>query len=160
MRHHLNTAFFYCATITLAIVLNACSFSTSSTSPSESSASSSKSSESISDSVQSLSRSSTSLASESGASYEEDVQDYTNAYVKSTPSTATDYSGFLKGLSGIAADNGIADWESDPHTYRGIGKGLKKAHIQGISYETYKKNFAGSDPSKMSDIQKGYETLD
>lgn len=160
MRHYLNAALFYCGTIALAIALNACSISTSSTSISDSSGSFSKSSESLSDSVRSFSRSSASLAPDGGTSYEEDVQDYTYAYVKSAPSAAADYNAFQKGLSGIAADNGIADWEADPHTYRGIGKGLKKAKIRGVSYETYKQNLTGSNPSKMNALQKGYESLD
>lgn len=110
--------------------------------------------------MQSASRSSASLASKGGDAYENGVEDYTYAYLKSTPTETTDYNGFLKGLSAVAADHGIADWEADPKTYTAVGKALRKARIEGISYETYKKNFAGADPAKMQNIQKGYESRD
>jgi hypothetical protein len=61
-------------------------------------------------------------------------------------------------LSDIAAKIGIVNWDQEPKTYLAIGKGLKKAGIQGIAYETYKKNFANSDEAKMQNIQKGYES--
>jgi hypothetical protein len=40
----------------------------------------------------------------------------------------------------------------------GIGKGLKKADVDGIAYETYKKNFAEGDAKKMEAIEDGYES--
>ena len=79
------------------------------------------------------------------------------AYVKSSQPGA-DYTSFLKGLSEIAAKEGVTNWDQDPLTYMGIGKGLKKANVEGIAYETYKKNFAGGDSKKMEEIQDGYES--
>jgi hypothetical protein len=79
------------------------------------------------------------------------------AYVKSSH-TAADYNGFLKGLSDIAAKKGIVNWDQEPKTYIAIGKGLKKAGIDGIAYETYKKNLANSNQKKIENIQKGYES--
>jgi hypothetical protein len=78
------------------------------------------------------------------------------AYVKS--SKEADYAAYQKGLSDIAAKRGIVNWDQEPKTYIAIGKGLKKAGIEGVAYETYKKNFAGSDEAKMQNIQKGYES--
>ncbi len=137
--------------LALPLTVTGCSFS-------DSSRSISTSVESISDSVGSLSDSSTS--SESSTSnkekkYENEVSDYTMAYVKSSHA---DYNAYLKGLSDIAAKAGIVNWDQEPKTYIAIGKGLKKAGIEGITYETYKKNFAGSDQEKMQNIQKGYES--
>jgi len=77
------------------------------------------------------------------------------AYVN--PSQA-DYNAYLKGLSDIAAKTGIVNWDQEPKTYKAIGKGLKKAGIEGIAYETYKKNFANFDEENMQNIQKGYES--
>lgn len=126
------------------LVLSGCSFS--------------HSSESISDSVGSLSDSSSdSSKSNKEKKYQNEVSDYTMAYVKSSQADA-DYHSYLKGLSDIAAKAGINDWEKEPKTYIAIGRGLKKAGLEGITYETYKKNFAGSDPEKMQDIQKGYDS--
>ena len=79
------------------------------------------------------------------------------AYVKSSQPGA-DYTTFMKGLSDIAAKEGVTNWDQDSLTYRGIGKGLKKANIEGVAYETYKKNFAGGDANKMEEIQDGYDS--
>jgi hypothetical protein len=67
---------------------------------------------------------------------------------------------FLKGLSEVAAKEGVTHWEQDSLTYIGIGKGLKKARAEGIAYETYKKNFAQGDDTRMEEIQIGYESED
>jgi hypothetical protein len=149
-----NRKHFNALILALPLLATGCSFS-------ESSGSISGSVESISDSVESLSDSagSSSESSESDREkrYENEVSDYTIAYVKSSH-TETDYNGFLKGLSDIAAKKGIANWDQEPKTYIAIGKGLKKAGIDGAAYETYKKNLANSDQQKMQNIQKGYDS--
>lgn len=141
------------AFLALPLIVAGCSFS-------DSSKSISNSVESVSDSVGSISDSSGS--SESSTSnkekkYQNEVSDYTMAYVKSSAAEA-DYTSYLKGLSDIAAKIGIVNWDQEPKTYLAIGKGLKKAGVEGVAYETYKKNFAGSDAEKMQNIQKGYES--
>jgi hypothetical protein len=141
---------FNCVILVLPLIVTGCSFS-------DSSRSVSNSSESISDSAGSLSDSIKSSTSNREKKYENEVSDYTMAYVKSSHADA-DYKSYLKGLSDIAARIGIVNWEQEPKTYIAIGKGLKKAGIEGIAYETYKKNFAGSDEGNMQNIQKGYES--
>ncbi len=144
---HKNTPFIHA--LTAAIVFSniaGCSFS-------ESSKSSSNSSRGSSNSVSSI-VSSPSRSSKQDLRYQDEIVDYTVAYVKS--STA-DYASYQKGLAEIAAREGIVNWEEDPRTYIAIGKGLKKAGLRGIAYETYKKNLAGADYGKMQDIQKGYD---
>ena len=74
-----------------------------------------------------------------------------------TNASLTDQNGFMKGISDVASQHGIVDWEANPKTYRAIGKGLKKAKISGSLYNLYKKKFADSDMGKMDDIQEGYE---
>ncbi len=101
--------------------------------------------------------SSASSSSSKDKQYQQDVTDYTSAYVRS--STA-DYSRFQHGLGEIAAKHGITNWEVQPSTYEAIGKGLKKANLSGITYETFKKNMAAGEYSKMQDIQKGYDSRD
>jgi hypothetical protein len=142
-----NHGFFSSVILVLSLISTGCSFSGSSESFSDSS-------ESISDSVSSISESSD---SDKEKQYENEVSDYTMAYVKSSQAGA-DYNSFQKGLSDIAAKMGIVNWNQDPKTYTAIGKGLKKAGIEGISYETYKKNIANADQENMGNIQKGYES--
>lgn len=129
---------FFC----MSIAVNGCSFSDSS--------------KSISDSTSSIISSPSSISGKS-KKYQNDVADYTMAYVKSSEPGA-DYNSFLKGLADIAAKQGITNWDQDSLTYWGIGKGLKKANSSGIAYETYKKNFSGGNYKKMEDIQNGYES--
>ncbi|MDO8939026.1 MAG: putative lipoprotein [Methylicorpusculum sp.] len=137
------------ALICLPLVLTACSFSTSSESSSDSSGS-------ISDSASSV-ISSPSSASNKEKRYQKDVADYTMAYVKSSDPDA-DYNSYLKGVSDIAEKIGIANWDQNPKTYIAIGKGLKKAGVEGIAYETYKKNFAHYSQENMGHIQDGYDS--
>ena len=131
--------------LVIPIILTGCSFSDSSGSFSDSSTSPS-----------SLISSPFESSSKDGK-YSNEVSDYTMAYVKSSHANA-DYTSFLKGLSDIANKIGVVNWDQDPKTYIAIGKGLKKAGSEGIVYETYKKNFANSDPEKMQNIQKGYKS--
>jgi hypothetical protein len=138
----LKQSLLYSALFSSSLVITGCSFSYSS--------------ESISDSTSSIVSSPSSISGKS-KKYQNEVADYTTAYVKSSQPGA-DYTTFLKGVSDIAAKQGITNWDQDSLTYRGIGKGLKKANVEGAAYETYKKNFAGGDSKKMQDIQDGYES--
>lgn len=134
----------YAALFGISIAINGCSFSDSS--------------KSISDSTSSIVSSPSSISGES-EKYQNEVADYTMAYVKSSQPNA-DYNVFLKGVSDIAAKQGITNWEQDMLTYRGIGKGLKNAKVKGIAFETYKKNFAGGNATKMEKIQDGYDSAE
>ncbi|MFZ2171096.1 MAG: putative lipoprotein, partial [Methylococcaceae bacterium] len=105
----------YPALFSLAFVISGCSFSYSS--------------ESISDSTSSIISSPSSISGKS-KKYQNEVADYTTAYVKSSQPGA-DYTSFLKGLSDVAAKEGVTNWDQDPLTYLGIGIGLKKANVEG-----------------------------
>lgn len=129
-------------------LLNGCSFSASS----ESSSASSKSSSTI---VSSPFASSSGSFSGKEKKYQQEVSDYTRAYVRS--STA-DYAGFRRGLSEVAQKHGITNWEVQPVTYIAIGRGLKKSGLKGIEYETFKKNISAGELTKMQDIDRGYRS--
>ncbi len=88
--------------------------------------------------------------------YQEEVASYTAAYVRAT-ARDTDVERFRKGLMEIATKRGIPDWENHPATYYGIGQGLRKAGLEDVEYETFKKNLAGDDYAKIQDIDKGYQ---
>ncbi len=132
----------YSALFGLSVTINGCSFSDSSGS--------------ISDSTSSIISSPSSVSGKS-KKYQNEVADYTMAYVKSSQ-PGVGYNSFLKGISDIAAKQGITNWDQDSMTYVGMGKGLRRANVEGIAYETYKKNFAGGDTQKMEQIQDGYES--
>ncbi len=128
------------------LVLQGCSFSASS-----------KSSSTSSESLSSITSSTSS--SQANQKYTQEVSDYTMAYVKSSVANA-DYNSFAKGISDIAAKAGISNWEQESSTYVAIGQGLKRAGATGITYDTYKSNFAHNNASKMQSIQEGYDKRD
>jgi hypothetical protein len=119
-------------------------------------------SESISKSVSSpFEWSSASIGSSSRSSspnraedYRTDVRDYTSAYVKS----GGDFDAFTRGLSGIASQHGVSNWESDTDTYIGIGQGLRKAGVTPTQLEVWKSNLAKGNASTAAAIQKGYDS--
>ena len=123
-----------------------CSFSYSSKSSSKSSASSSKSSSSI------LSSPSSSMTEEEF--YQEDIADYTATY---SSEEQFDQNSFSRGISEIAAENGVTSWEQDESTLIAIGRGLKEADLPVGVVQTYKNSIAGSNPLAMDLIQKGYD---
>jgi hypothetical protein len=124
------------------LVLQGCSFSASS----ESSSTSSKS----------FTSSGSSSDSQTDKKYSQEVSDYTMAYVKSSVANA-DYNSFAKGISDIAAKAGISNWEQTSSTYVAIGQGLKRAGVTGVTYDTYKSNFAHDNAANIKSIQQGYD---
>jgi len=123
----------------LAAIAAGCSISDSISSPFEWSSASSASS----------SRSS----SRSREDYQNDVAGYTQAQVQS----GGDFDSFTRGLSRVAAQHGVSNWESDDDTYMGIGQGLKRAGLNEIQLDVWKTNLSKGDASKASAIQKGYD---
>jgi hypothetical protein len=145
------------ALITGALLsLNACSISNSSGSISDSGGSLAKSSGNISDSSTSSSKGETTEKKADDNRYANEAQDYTVTYMRAN-AVSFNKNAFMKGLSDIASQHGIVDWEANPKTYRAIGKGLRKARISGVMYDNYKKQLTGEDSGKMDDIQEGYD---
>ncbi|NOQ16690.1 MAG: putative lipoprotein [Methyloprofundus sp.] len=131
----------------------ACSFSTSSESIS---GSLSESSGSFSDSVVSV-ISSGSSSEKDTKDYQVQVMNYTNVYFTSAEFDSAAYN---LGISELAEEAGISNWEDDADTLNGIGKGLKKANITGSLYEVYKSSISTKDATRMDLIQKGYDSQD
>ncbi len=136
----------YCAALLYIIFIQGCSFSTSSSSLSESSTS-------LSESISSI-ISSPSTSSDQEKDYEIQIMDYTTIYLSMAE---FERASFAKGISDIAAQNGITHWEDNEPTLMGIGRALKKAKLTGSAYETFKKGLSDGVVSRMRLIQKGYE---
>jgi len=135
--------------------LSACSFSNSSGSVSDSLGSVSGSSDSISGSSGSSSGTDDSVeSSEESSRYQDEVADYTMAYIRSNISNMPQ---FKNSLSDIAEQEDVINWEQNPDTYIGFGRGLKRAGLSKTKYQTVKKNFAEGGYQKMKDIQKGFD---
>lgn len=147
--------YFVALVVSVALSMGGCSISTSAGSISESGGSIANSSESISDSSASSSKTDEKEEKTDEKRYESEVQDFTVTYIR-TNSGLEDQNGFMKGISDVASQYGIVDWEANPKTYRGIGKGMKKANVSGIQYDSYKNQLSNGDKGKMDDIQEGY----
>jgi hypothetical protein len=109
------------------------------------------SSESSSKSSASSSGSSSKSSGPSG--YVRDVRDYTAEWVLS----GGDEGAFKRRVAEIAKKDGITDWEQDESTYRGIGRGLKKAGLSGQRFSDVSLKLAASDPQRTQWIQKGFD---
>lgn len=114
---------------------------------------------SFSDSSASISKSisspfqSSSGSSPSAEAYQNDVADYTYAYVISGGQFDT----FIKGLGGVAERHGVTNWEADDATYIGIGQGLGKAKFTQTQLDVFAKNVTNSDAKKTKLVQQGYD---
>jgi hypothetical protein len=114
------------------------------------SASSKSSSDSSSASSESSSKSSSPESKE--AAYRDDVQDYTEAYVKS----GGQFDAFQKRIGELAKRHDITNWEDSMATYEGVGAGLGRARVNQVQVDAYKQNLGKGDPQKMDAIQKAY----
>ncbi|MDF1583462.1 MAG: putative lipoprotein [Methyloprofundus sp.] len=114
----------------------------------------SASSKSVSDSVSSIISSPSSSSKDIDKAYQIQIMDYTTAYLSTA---GFERAAYVQGLSEIATEAGISNWEDDENTLIGIGRALKKAKLTGRVYEIYKKSLADSKESRMLIIQKGYD---
>jgi hypothetical protein len=131
-----------CAALTLG-----CSFSDSSKSISDS----------ISGSSNSFSDSSTSSSGDDDqgsakeALYREDVRDFTAAHVRD----GGDVAGLQRGLSRIARQHGMNDWEAVDATWTGIGQGLKRADASPQKIDETSAALT-ADPGRRREIERGF----
>ncbi len=113
-----------------------------------SSDSSSKASKSLSRSVRSV------LGSSSpGRSESEDVEEATSSFVQ----TEGDLAAFRRELGRIGREHGVSDWETHEPTWWAIGRGLRRAGLEGERLERMKAVLADARPRYMKWIQRGYE---
>ena len=62
---------------------------------------------------------------------------------------------FREHLSKIAEDHGITDWENDLNTYKGIGRGLKKAKLNEAILSNFIETLSSNDTAKKQAIEDG-----
>jgi len=117
---------------------------------------------SFSDSSTSISKSisspfeSSSASSRGGAeAYQNDVADYTHAYLIS----GGQFDAFMKGLANVAERHGVSNWEADDATYIGIGQGLGKAKFTQTQVDVFAKNVTNGDAKKTKLVQQGYDSV-
>jgi len=122
-----------------------CSFSYSSDSSSDSSKHSSDSSTSSSDS-------SSPDKDDKSARFDEDVEQYTLAFLEAGGSKDES---FFSGLGDLARQHGVSDWESEPATWEAIGRGLARSPASTAERTAYQTAWSGGDTAKQSAVAKG-----
>ena len=108
--------------------------------------------ETISDSISSPFESSSGSSGESTA-YREDVSDYTVAYVRS----GGDLDAYRLGLSALAMDRGISNWQEDAFTCASIGLGLQQADFDEVGLQAFASSLFGSDAVGLHWLRAGYD---
>jgi hypothetical protein len=112
----------------------------------------SASSKSISDTASSPFEWSSDSSGDSVA-YQQDVRDYTYAYVRS----GGDRSAFQRGIGNLAEQRGVSNWEEDESTCAGIGAGLRKAALDEDQARDFARDLLGDGSGRLRDVQRGYE---
>lgn len=111
------------------------------------------SSESSSNSSSSSSKSSSGEESSDGVAYERDVRDATARNAAAAADTRT----YEKSISQLAGSHRISDWESDPHTYIGIGRGLAQAGIGEAEFGRLADDLSHGNSRYRDLIRSGYD---
>lgn len=115
------------------------------------SSASANSSGSFSDSSSALSKSSSRGGAET--QYQDDVREYTAAYIKS----GGQFDAFQRGIGDLARKHNITNWEESMATYEGVGEGLAQGNATKVQLTAYMDGFAGQDQAKRAAMQKGYD---
>jgi hypothetical protein len=111
-----------------------------------------------SDSVKSISDSSSPSeeADPTKTAYRSDLSNYTVVSVQSAQTTAD----YLRGVTRIAEEHGITDWEHDRASYLAIGSGLQQAGVEAgdVPRLDLVRTLGGQEPDTMAAILEGFQS--
>ncbi len=97
---------------------------------------------------------SSSDSSGGGTAYREDVRALTLAYLDS----AQDAEGFLRGLSQVADEHGVVDWEGIPATFLAFGNALRGEGVPLSEAEAHGRTLFGQDGLAEQWIREAYRS--
>ena len=113
----------------------------------------SQSSETISDSISSPFESSSGALGANSLAYREDVGDYTVAYLH----WGGDLDAYRLGMTALANNRGISNWEEDAFTCRSIELGLQRANLDEAAIQSFARNLFGADGDKRCRLRAAYD---
>ena len=90
---------------------------------------------------------------EEAAAFQEETEGFTATYV-AAGNTGAD--SFQKGLSDIAAQRGISDWEANPATWTSVGRGLGQTGMSEEAAANFAANLAAGDEQIVALLMQGY----
>lgn len=97
--------------------------------------------------------SSASSGGEEVAAFQEETEGYTATYVAAGN---TEADSFQKGLSDIAAQRGISDWEANPGTWTSVGRGMGQTGISEAAAADFAESLAAGDEQIVALLMQGY----
>lgn len=97
--------------------------------------------------------SSASSGGEEVAAFQEETEGYTATYVAAGNTQADS---FQKGLSDIAAQRGISDWEANPGTWTSVGRGMGQTGISEAAAADFAESLAAGDEQIVALLMQGY----
>jgi hypothetical protein len=89
-------------------------------------------------------------------SYQRDVRIHTAEFARSA--REPDLESFQRGLSAIAEDHGITNWEQFADTYVAIGWGLADSGLDDWSAQQLATTLSADDVSRLALVRSGYES--
>ena len=89
------------------------------------------------------------------AEYQAEAEGYTQAFTEAGGGAADS---FQRGLSGIAAKQGISDWEANPGTWVSVGRGLGRADLSEADALSYAEVFSGGSEETKALMLQGYSS--
>lgn len=117
-------------------------------------ASSKSSSKIVSSPFTSSARSSDGGGEAQSAQYQAEAESYSQAFVEAGGGKADS---FQRGLSRIAAERGISDWEADPATWVAVGRGLARADVAEDQAGRYAGSWSQGSQDLASLVMQGYQ---
>jgi hypothetical protein len=95
--------------------------------------------------------------SSSGQQQDEELKEEIEIYTASYLATGGgSQSSFQLGLADIAARRGISDWEANPNTWVGVGRGLANADLGAHTAAHYADFWSDGSPLIVALLQQGY----
>ncbi len=114
----------------------------------------SKSSKSSSNSISSPFVSSSKSSQSDESKYRDEVEEYAAASVRAGGSGADV---FQKGISKLAEQRGISDWESSPDTWQSVGRGLAKSELSEAEALAFATSWSDGDDAQMALIREAFD---
>jgi hypothetical protein len=114
----------------------------------------SKSSKSISNSISSPFVSSSKSSQSDESKFRDEVEEYAAASVRAGGSGADV---FQKGISRLAGQRGISDWESSPSTWQSVGRGLAKSDLSEAEALAFAMSWSDGDDAQMALMRDAFK---
>lgn len=68
-----------------------------------------------------------------------------------------DIGSLRSGVSNLATQRGLTNWEADALTCQSIGQGVARAGMSEDAFARFSQQLFGSDPAKVDQLRKGYQ---